>query len=140
MTWVILRRLASAVPILAIVSLISFGLMRLIPGDPAAAIAGLSATPEQIVQIRHQLGLDQSLMRQLLTWYGGLLHGDLGRSLLLGEPVMQAALERLPVTVALSLYALALTVVIGLAGGVVAALRQNTVVDQLAMVLCMIGI
>ena len=141
MLGVILRRLASAIPILVIVSLISFGLMRLIPGDPAAAIAGLSATPEQIAQIRHQLGLDQPLLGQLLAWYGGmLLHGDLGRSLLLGEPVMQAALERLPVTVGLSLYALVLTVVIGLGGGIVAALRQNTVVDQLAMVFCMIGI
>jgi peptide/nickel transport system permease protein len=87
------------------------------------------------------LGLDQPLLGQLLAWYGGmLLHGDLGRSLLLGEPVMQAALERLPVTVGLSLYALVLTVVIGLGGGIVAALRQNTVVDQLAMVFCMIGI
>ncbi len=140
MASLILRRLASAVPILLIVSLISFGLMRLIPGDPAAAIAGVSATPEQIEQIRQQLGLDQPLLGQLVSWYAGLLHGDLGHSLLLGEPVMQAALERLPVTIALSLYAMVLTIVIGLAGGIVAALRQNTWVDQFAMVFCMIGI
>ena len=136
----ILRRLLSAVPILLLVSLITFGLMRLVPGDPSAVIAGLSATPEQIAAIRSQLGLDQSLPVQLLRWYGGLLHGDLGRSLLLGQPVVEAAFLRLPVTLALSAYALVLTLLIGLVSGIVAALKQNTVVDQAAMLFAMFGI
>jgi peptide/nickel transport system permease protein len=140
MIGIILRRLLSAVPILVIVSLITFAMIHLIPGDPAAAIAGLSATPEQIASIRHDLGLDQPLLTQLVRWYTSLLHGDLGRSLLLGQPVMQATMFRLPVTIELSLYALLITLVLGLISGVLAALRQNTWVDQAAMVFAMIGI
>ena len=78
-------RLASAVPILFLVSLLTFGLMHFIPGDPAVAIAGLSATPEQIIQLRHDLGLDQPWLTQLYRWYAGLFVGDLGRSLLMGH-------------------------------------------------------
>src|SRR3984885_14928379 len=137
---IILRRLGSALPILVIVSLITFAMIHLIPGDPAAAIAGLSATPEQIANIRRDLGLDQPLLAQLVRWYVNLLHGDLGRSLLLGQPVVQATMQRLPVTVALSAYALVLTLMIGLLTGIIAALRQNTWIDQAAMVLAMVGI
>jgi peptide/nickel transport system permease protein len=140
MTFIILRRLASAVPILLIVSLVTFGMLHMSPGDPAAAIAGLSATPEQITNIRHDLLLDQPLPTQLFRWYVNLLHGDLGRSLLLGEPVTSATFTRLPVTIALSLYALVITLAIGLTSGIVAALRQNTWVDQAAMVFAMLGI
>ncbi|MBV9517251.1 MAG: ABC transporter permease [Hyphomicrobiales bacterium] len=140
MTLLILRRFASALPILVMVSLIAFGLMRLVPGDPSAVIAGLSATPEQIAAIRADLGLDQPLPVQLLRWYGGLLHGDLGRSLLLGQPVVEATFLRLPVTLALTAYALVVTLLLGLASGIIAALRQNSWVDQAAMVAAMFGI
>jgi peptide/nickel transport system permease protein len=137
---VLARRLASAVPVLVIVSLITFGLMRLIPGDPAAAIAGIAATPAQIEQLRQDLGLDEPLWVQLLHYYEGLLRGDLGRSLLLGKGVFAATMERLPVTLGLSLYALVFTLLIGVASGIVAALRQNSWVDQAAMMFAMIGI
>jgi peptide/nickel transport system permease protein len=137
---VALRRIAGALPVLLIVSLITFGLMRLIPGDPAAAMAGLSATPRDIAQLRIDLGLDQPLLAQLLRWYGGLLQGDLGRSILLGKPVIAATMERLPVTIGLSAYALVLTLIIGVLAGILAALRQNSWVDQTAMMLAMIGI
>jgi peptide/nickel transport system permease protein len=140
MIGIVLRRLGSAVPILVIVSLITFAMIHLIPGDPAAAIAGLSATPEQIQVVRQELGLNQPLLSQLLHWYGALLHGDLGRSLLMGQPVVQVTFERLPVTLALSAYALVLTLILGLTSGVIAALKQNTIFDQLAMMLAMVGI
>src|ERR1700704_159353 len=140
MLGVLLRRLGSALPVLAIVSLITFGIIHMIPGDPAAAIAGMSATSEQIANIRHDLGLDQPLLTQLWRWYVNLAHGDLGRSLLLGIPVLDATLQRLPVTLALSAYALVLTLLLGLGAGIIAALKQNTWVDQVAMVLAMIGI
>jgi peptide/nickel transport system permease protein len=133
-------RLAGAVPVLLLVSAVSFGLMRLIPGDPSAAIAGLSATPQMVAQIREQLGLDQPLLMQALHWYGNLLHGDLGRSILLGESVFWATVDRLPITIALSLYALVITLVVGIGAGVLAALRQNSWVDQLAMMVAMLGI
>jgi peptide/nickel transport system permease protein len=137
---IVLRRLASALPILLIVSLITFGMIHMIPGDPAAAMAGLSATPEQIVLLRQQLGLDQPLLLQLFHWYAALLHGDLGRSLLMGQPVAQVTLERLPVTLGLSAYALVLTLAFGVISGIIAALKQNTIADQAAMMLAMIGI
>jgi peptide/nickel transport system permease protein len=128
------------VPVLLIVSLITFAMIHLIPGDPATAIAGMSATPEQIAALRGQLGLDQPLALQLVHWYGALLRGDLGRSLLMGQPVLQVTLDRLPVTLALSAYALVLTLVLGLVSGVIAALEHNKVADQLAMMLAMAGI
>jgi peptide/nickel transport system permease protein len=137
---ILVRRLLGALPILLIVSLITFAMIHLIPGDPAAAIAGMSATPEQIANIRRDLGLDEPLLSQLWHWYANLLRGDLGRSLLLGQPVVQATMLRLPVTLALSVYALVLTLLIGLVSGIVAALRQNTWIDQAAMVLAMVGI
>jgi len=137
---VALRRLFSAIPVLFIVSLISFGLMRLIPGDPAASIAGTSATPAQIEQLRRDLGLDEPLLMQLLHYYQGLLQGDFGKSLLLGKGVLAATMERLPVTIGLSLYALVLTLLLGVASGIIAALRQNTWVDQVAMMIAMLGI
>ena len=139
MAGIILGRLGSALPILLIVSLITFAMIHLIPGDPAVAIAGLSATPEQVANIRHDLGLDQPLLTQLWRWYSGLLHGDLGRSILLGQPVMEVTALRLPVTLALSAYALVITLLIGLISGIVAALRQNTWVDQAAMLLFLQG-
>ena len=135
-----LRRLLSAIPVLFIVSLISFGLMRLIPGDPAAAIAGIAATPAQIEQLRSDLGLDEPLLMQLLHYYQGLLQGDFGKSLLLGKGVLAATMERLPVTIGLSLYALVLTLLIGVTSGIIAALRQNTWIDQVAMMIAMLGI
>lgn len=140
MAGVAFRRLLSAIPVLLIVSLISFGLMRLIPGDPAAAIAGVSATPTEVEQLRRDLGLDQPLYVQLLDYYRGLARGDLGRSLLLGTGVFAATMERLPVTLGLSLYAMAFTLLIGLSSGIVAALRQNSWVDQAAMMFAMTGI
>lgn len=137
---VALRSILGSLPVLLIVSLITFGMMRLIPGDPSAAIGGLSATAEQLAQIRRELGLDEPLVVQLGKWCAELLQGNLGRSIMMGQDVLQVTMIRLPVTIALSLYALVLTLLLGLTSGILAALRQNTVVDQIAMVLAMIGI
>ena len=134
------RRVLGALPVLLIVSLITFGMMRAIPGDPAAAMAGMTATPAEVAQIRANLGLDQPVLTQMANWYAGMLRGDLGRSLLLGRSVVEVTFERLPITIGLSLYALVLTLLIGLLSGIVAALRQNTAVDQAAMMFAMIGI
>jgi peptide/nickel transport system permease protein len=137
---VVVARVLGAIPTLLLVSLITFAMLHLIPGDPAVVIAGLSATPQDVEQIRRDLGLDQPLLGQLVHWYGGLLHGNLGRSLLLGQDVLEAIMQRLPVTLSLSLYGLVLTLLIGVAGGVLAALKQNTIVDQAAMIGAMVGI
>ena len=136
----VVNRIVGAIPVLLLVSLITFGLMRLVPGDPSAALGGLSATPQERAQIRTDLGLDEPVYVQLVKWYAGLARGDLGRSIFLGKPVLTATLDRLPVTLSIAAYALLLTVAFGLASGILAALRQNTWVDQASMVFAMIGI
>src|SRR5260221_7048742 len=137
---VILQRIAGAIPVVLLVALIPFGLWRLIPGDVSAALGGVSSSPAEREQIRRNLGLDQPAHVQLVKWYGGLLRGDLGRSLFLGKPVTEATFERLPVSLSLSAYALVLTLLLGVVSGVLAALRQNSWVDQAAMMFAMIGI
>jgi len=116
---VALRSILGSLPVLLIVSLITFGLMRLIPGDPAAAIAGMSATADQLALIRKDLGLDEPFVVQLVKWYGGLLQGNLGRSILMGQDVLQVTLIRLPVTIALAMYALVLTLLLGMVSGII---------------------
>jgi peptide/nickel transport system permease protein len=136
----ILHRLVSSIPVLFLVTLIAFSLMQLVPGDPAILIGGPSATPEEIQRIRESMGLDQPFHIQLVSWYANLLRGDLGVSLLLGKDVLTVTLERLPVSMSIALYALVLTLVVGILGGIVAALRQNTIIDQIVMTLALIGV
>jgi peptide/nickel transport system permease protein len=136
----ILRRLASAVPVLILVSLISFVLIWLVPGDAASELAGPGATTAELARIRIDLGLDQPVWMQALHWYRNLLSGDLGHSLLLNRSVAQAVLERLPVTLSLTAYALVLTVLIGVLCGTIAALRRNTWVDQVMMMGALFGL
>ena len=140
MLWYAARRIAASVPVLLLVTLISFSMMHLVPGDPAAAIAGSGATNAEVEAIRLQLGLDKPFLVQLATWFGGLLQGDLGRSILLNRPVWQAIVERLPITLPLALFALALTLLIGVPAGVIAALRANTWIDQAVTGLAMLGV
>ncbi|MCC7282123.1 MAG: ABC transporter permease [Acetobacteraceae bacterium] len=135
-----LRRIAASLPVLLLVTLISFSMMHLVPGDPAAAIAGAGATNREIEAIRAQLGLDRPFLEQMLAWYGGLFRGDLGRSILLNRPVWQAIVERLPITLPLALFGLVLTVLIGVPAGVIAALRANSWVDQAVTALAMLGV
>ncbi|MBI1774291.1 MAG: ABC transporter permease [Proteobacteria bacterium] len=136
----IIQRLVSSVPVVVLVTLISFSIMQLVPGDPAAVMAGPSATKTELDQMRHQLGLDQPFALQLAGWYGGLLRGDLGRSILLGRSVAQAIAERVPVTLALALFSFALTLALGIPIGMIAAMRQNTWIDQAAMTLALLGV
>jgi len=134
------RRLIGALPVLALISLIAFALLQLIPGDPASVIAGETATPAQIAQVRVALGLDRPWYEQLGRWYAGILSGDLGTSHLLRISVGQAIAERLPVTVSLTLCALAITVPLGLGAGILAALRPNSLVDLAVMGVSLLGI
>jgi peptide/nickel transport system permease protein len=114
--------------------------MRLVPGDPAAVMAGQAATPTEVEQLRRDLRLDRPFHEQLVSWYAGLARGDLGRSILLNRPVSQAVVERLPVTLSLSLVALALTLAIGIPAGMLAALRSNTWVDQVVTGFALLGV
>lgn len=134
------RQLAQAVPVMLIVATLTFFLMHLLPGDPAVVIAGPEASREAVAVIRKQLGLDRPLLEQLFTWFGHLAQGDLGRSLLLNQPVLDAVLERLPVTMSLALVSFALTLPLGIGAGVLAACFRNTWFDAFVMLLALIGV
>ncbi|RAI01756.1 peptide ABC transporter [Acuticoccus sediminis] len=136
----IIRRLLYVIPVLLIISLISFSLMQLVPGDPAIVVAGTSASNEEIERVREQLGLNQPFHVQLLTWYANLFRGDLGTSFLLGRDVVEVTLERLPVSLSIAIYALVLTLIFGIMLGIIAALRQNSWVDQAVMTVALIGV
>lgn len=135
-----LGRLLSAIPVLFVVSLVSFLIMWIVPGDIAAEIAGTSATADQIDAIRERLGLDRPMWQQMIEWYGNLFQGDLGWSYLLNRSVTDAVLERLPVTLSLAALALVLAVVIGMGLGILAAVRHRTIADQASMSLALLGL
>lgn len=134
------RHFSLAVPVILIVAVLAFLLMHALPGDPASVMAGSDASPAEIERIRVQLGLDRPVIEQLLLWGWNLLHGDFGRSLTLNQPVMSAVVERAPVTLSLSLLALAITVPISLVLGALAAYRRGTAVDGIVMVLALAGV
>ncbi|MCL4188014.1 MAG: ABC transporter permease [Rhodobacteraceae bacterium] len=140
MTRFLITRILSAVPVLLVVSLVTFLLIWLVPGDISAELGGTDATPEELEAIRRRLGLDRPLWERALAWYGDLFRGDLGYSYLLQRPVLDAVLERLPVTLSLAGLALVLATVMGLMLGILAAVRHNTLADQGAMVTALIGL
>ncbi|MDI1461456.1 ABC transporter permease [Catellatospora sp. KI3] len=123
MTRLVLRRLAWSVPMLLVITLLSFVLVSLIPGDTARAILGPSAAPEQIDAVRAQLGLDQPLLQQYLSWLGRAIRGDLGSSLLTGVDVSQLVNARLAPTLSLITLATLSAGVIGVTLGVQSAVR-----------------
>lgn len=136
----LIRRFLSVIPLLLIVSLMSFAVIWIIPGDPTAAFLDASATPEQIARLRRQLGLDLPPLAQMAEWYGKVLTGNLGQSILLRMPVLDAILGRLPLTLTLAALALLLAVVLGVAAGVFAATRRGTWADQTVMTIALLGL
>jgi peptide/nickel transport system permease protein len=125
----IVRRLLVAIPTLFGVATVIFSLLRLLPGDPASLIAGPTATPEVIANIRHQLSLDQPLWQQYLGFLVRLLRGDLGISTRTGAPVVQEIFTRAPFTAVLAVTSLLLAIAIGVLAGVVASTRRNSGAD-----------
>ena len=140
MTRYIFSRALSAIPVLFVVSLVTFLLMWLVPGDVASHIAGPDATEAELEAIRERLQLDQPLHVQALHWYANLLRGDLGQSYLLHRPVLDAVVERLPVTLSLACMSLVLAVSFGVLLGVLAAMKHDTWVDQVTMTGALLGL
>jgi peptide/nickel transport system permease protein len=140
------RRLLSSVPVLFLASIVVFGMLHLVPGDPIDAMMGsagfqTSATRQETVdRIRDQMGLNDPLPVQYLHWIGGAAHGDLGESYVRSRPVTDLIAERVPSTVQLALAALAITVVLGLSLGITAALKRGTWVDAAVMVVSLGGV
>jgi peptide/nickel transport system permease protein len=140
MTAYILRRLISAIPVILGLSVIVFLIMAMIPGDPAQAILGSYATPENVARINRELGLDRSLPEQYLVWITNLLQGDFGRSYILNRPVLDEVLERFSATIILAGTSLVLCSIFGLLAGVVSAVRQFGWTDRVVTFFVLIGI
>ena len=128
----LIRRLLLTLPILFIVSVVCFSLINLIPGDPATVILGPEASEQAKEQMREQLGLNKPIVVQYVDWLGGVLHGDLGKSLVDGTPVSQLILQRLPVTLELALGTFLVSLTIAVIAGIVSAYRRGTWVDYVS--------
>ena len=138
----ILRRLALLVPILLGVSILTFTLIKQIPGDPVSQMIGVDqrTTPEQIAAIRHSYGLDQSLPVQYVKWLGHVAQGDLGKSIRSKRPVIDELRLRLPVTIELTLLAALFATIPALVVGTLAAVRRNSALDYGATIATLVGV
>ena len=136
----ILKRLFSAIPVLFGISIIVFLIMAMIPGDPATAILGSFATPENVEKLNRDLGLDQGLIQRYFIWLGNMLQGDFGRSYALNRPVLDEVLERFNATLILAGTAFVMCSVLGVAAGVVSAARQYGFADKAITFVVLLGI
>lgn len=135
----LLRRLLSTIPVLLVVAVLVFLMLRLTPGDPAAVLAGDAATTEQIAQIRANLGLDKSVPQQFLIWFGHLLTGDLGQSYYYKTEVSTLISQRLEPTVSLALITIVIAVLVAVPLGVLAAWRFGGWLDRTLMGFSVMG-
>lgn len=136
----ILRRLISAVPVLLGITVIVFLILAMIPGDPATAILGSYATPENVARINRELGLDHPLVTRYFIWLGNLLQGDLGRSYSLNRPVIDEVLDRFSATLVLAGVSFVACSALGILAGVVSAARQYGLADKAITFAVLIGI
>ena len=136
----IAKRLLAVIPILFGLSVMVFAMIALIPGDPATAILGAYATPENVKSLNASLGLDHSLPQQYLDWISGVLQGDFGRSYALNRPVIDIVTERFSATLILAGASLVLASIFGLLAGIVSAVRQFGLADKAITLLVLIGI
>lgn len=136
----ILRRLLHIIPVLFGVTLLTFSMLHLIPGDPAQILAGPDASASDIMALRQQMGLDRPLAVQYVDYLKGLAQGDLGRSMSTRRPVLDELMDRFPNTLILAVAGVGIAVLLGIPIGVLAAIRARTMVDHAAMVLALLGI
>ncbi len=135
----VIRRLAALVPILVGVSIIVFVLVRIMPGNYAQIMLGPNATPEQVSEMEHELGLDKPLLEQYFDWMSGVLQGDLGESYVRNRGVGDEILHRLPITGELLIITILVTIVLGLTFGAVAAMNQGRPMDGLLRGVSILG-
>ena len=137
---ILFRRCTQVVPVLVLATFVVFGLMHLVPGDPAAILAGDYASPARIAQIRHQLGFDRPFIVQYGTWLAHAVRGDLGHSLLSGQPVLQAIAQQMPNTLIVVAGALLLSLLVGVPLGIVAATRTGSLADAVVSLIASLGV
>ena len=136
----LLKRIASIIPTLVVVSMLIFGLQQLLPGDPAKILAGEEQDPTVVAYLRAKLHLDEPLPVRYGYWIGGVLQGDLGESVRTQQPVLSLVLQKLPVTLELALLAMTIALLIGIPAGIVSAVGRGTAWDTAANVLALWGI
>lgn len=136
----IVKRLISAIPVLFGITVIVFLIMAMIPGDPATAILGSYATPENVEKLNRDLGLDQPLVARYFIWLGNMLTGDFGRSFSLNRPVLDEVMDRFSATLVLAGTSFVLCALFGIAAGVVSAARQYGFADKAITFAVLLGI
>lgn len=134
------KRILLVIPTLVGILVLVFGLMQVVPGDPAAILLGEQATAEAIAEVRHELGLDRPLPVQLGDYIWSSLQGDLGDSFFQNEPVTRAIGARLGATIELAVASLAFAIVLGLFLGVIAAVKQGSIIDVVSMLFAQLGV
>jgi peptide/nickel transport system permease protein len=139
MTAYIIRRLLATIPVMAVVAIFVFLLLRLAPGDPAALIAGDNATSAQIEEIRQKLGLNLPIWEQFFLWAGDILRGDLGKSIFSNMPVTTLIAQRLEPTLMLTLATLIVAISLAIPLGVIAAWKARTAIDRVVMLFSVLG-
>jgi peptide/nickel transport system permease protein len=135
----VLRRLAATIPVMVVVAVFVFFLLRLAPGDPVAIIAGEDATLEQLAAVRARLGLDRPITEQFALWVLGMLQGDFGTSIFSNLPVRRLILQRLEPTLSLTLATLLVAACLAVPVGVLAAWKAHRLVDRLIMGFAVLG-
>ncbi len=136
----LVKRLLSLIPVLFGISLVSFILIHLVPGDTVSVILGTNTTAVSAAALRAAFGLDRPAPVQYITWLGGLLHGDFGQSFITGQPILGTIMSRLPATAELTVAALLLSLCIALPTGIIAAIRQYSVADYAGTTLSLLGL
>jgi peptide/nickel transport system permease protein len=135
-----IKRFLTIVPVLIGVSLIVFSFTHLIPGDPAVAMLGERATPQRVAEVRTQLGLDKPLYTQYFIYVDKVLHGDLGASILRGDPVLRDLIRRFPATVELALSAILIAIAVGVPMGIISAVWRNSFFDGFSRLVALTGV
>jgi len=135
-----ITRFLTIVPVLIGVSLIVFSFTHLIPGDPAVAMLGERATPQRVAEVRTQLGLDKPLYVQYFIYVDKVLHGDLGASILRGDPVLRDLVRRFPATVELAISAILIAITVGVPMGIISAVWRNSFFDGFSRLVALAGV
>src|ERR1043166_3842057 len=134
-----MRRLIATLPVMLIVAVFVFLMLRMTPGDPAAIIAGDNANSEQVALIRNRLGLDEPILSQFFIWFANMLHGDFGESFFFKKTVAELIASRLQPTVALSVVTIIIAVGVSVPLGVLAAYKQGSLIDKVVMGFSVLG-
>ena len=132
--------LLGVAPLFFLVTLLTFGLLLLVPGEPAITLAGENPTPEQVAVVKQLLGLDRNYLVQYLSWVSNAVRGDFGVSLYTQSPVSELVFDRLPATFSLALFSMLFGTIFGVAFGIVAAMTRDSLFDRFLSVLSSLGI